>query len=180
MKGLIGFSTSKSWISKVINWFRKSDFSHTFVVLGEIEGKPVIGEAMEMGVRIAPLSKYLNKNTKLELWSIETDNNPSEPIKKVMDLTGRWYGFFQLVGFVWSWVWEKLGIKKGNPFTDGIICSEYVYYYLEAVRYSDPNLFALGANNVAPDHILNSIRQKADSHLVAISEYNSEELKKVE
>ena len=124
IKGLIGFTKDNSFISKAIRFFRKSEYSHCFIIVDNLISKTIVGEAMEFGVRLEPLSKYLKKGTTLELWNVDIDPiTKVEGLKKIMTLVGRTYGYLQLIGFVWIWLWNKFGIKKDNPFKGGIIYS---------------------------------------------------------
>jgi hypothetical protein len=182
--GCIGFSTSGSWVSKVIMWFRsrwysgrKAKFSHCFVVFGELDGKILIGEAMEFGVRVSPLDVCLNEDTRVEIWNplgmVVDEKRKLAAMQKVMGMTGRMYGYFQLLGFIWMWLWWRIFKRvKQNPFTDGVICSEYVFYYLKACGYN-----GLGDNPdcVAPDDIY----EKLDGglgELIAVSPYGTEKI----
>lgn len=176
MQGLIGFSTSKSWIAKVIKFFRKSQFSHCFVVIGSINGRALVAEAGSFEVRIAPLDRFLNAGSKIELWmAYVPEEKIKDGINEIVTLVGKTYGWFQLVGFIWIWICDKLGCKgKSNPFRNGIICSEYVYYFLREVDYKYINQFT--PDETAPDHIYNALQIDKKSKLVATSDYGSSDL----
>lgn len=170
---IVGFSTSNSsWISKVIRFFRKSEYSHTFVYLGSIADIPLIGEASTWGVQISPL--HVKKTSRIELWEIQgVDQTKLDlALSSVMSLTGKSYGYFQLIGFIWIWLLEKLGLKaKSNPFQDGIICSEYVYYFLKAIDYIP--IKNMKANEIAPDDELNFFRVDPKAKCVAQCDFGS-------
>lgn len=155
IKGLVGFTRDRSIISKIIRIIRGSKFSHCFVITGNLVDKTMIGEAMEFGVRNELLQKYMGKNSVVELWDIENIDASVKVVglKRVMDLTGRNYGYFQLVGFLWIWLMDKFGVQKNNPFQGGIICSEYGYYFLKEIGYN--KLDDIEPNSIAPDHIRN-------------------------
>jgi hypothetical protein len=174
-KGLVGFSTSNSFISKAIRWFRKSEFSHTFVVLDNFYDTAIIGEADTFKVRLAPLYTKVKKGSKVELWETPiSEELISSGIQEIMKLTGRPYGFGQLIGFIWIWFCEKICKKqKSNPFHNGIICSEFVYYFLLLIGYK---FLKMKPDNIAPDHIRKAFMKDGSSTLYAISDFDSEEL----
>lgn len=140
-EGLIGFSSSPSWISRVIRWFTKSRWSHCFVVWKVLDGENGDGwhvlviEAGEFTVQIVPFAKYLRKDSVFELYDVSsiTDNALKERadlslLKQVETL----YGWLQLIGFGIVILMRKwFGLKRRhNIFGMGKICSEVVAEYL--------------------------------------------------
>lgn len=162
MTGLIGFSWNrKSWVSKVIGFFRKSFYknppSHCFVVFGSLLDETIVGEASDPRIRLNPLSKYLNnKDKKTELWFLSTipTAKKEEVCVELMDLVNKKYGYIQLFGFIIIWLCNKIGIKYNtNPFTQGMVCSEYVNHSLDRMGFVNEFLRNLDHNSIAPDHI---------------------------
>lgn len=54
------FCTGNSWISKLIKWWTKSEFSHVAFFV-ELEGLPFIVDAQKDGVNVRPLEEWRKK-----------------------------------------------------------------------------------------------------------------------
>lgn len=173
--GLIGLSCDNSFVSKAVRYIRKSQYSHSFVVLGKLHDTDIIGDAGTFGIDLIPLSFRATKNYEIELWQISIPEDKVEvACKKILDLTSTRYGYFQMVGFAIKWVAEKLfDVKMKNPLTDGLVCSEYVYQFLKAAEYSYLEV-ALGPNDTAPDDIARAIRKDTGCRLVAVKKLGEE------
>lgn len=185
MEGLVGFSYNRrSFISRAIRFFRK-DFmadapSHTFFIFGYIADEPMVGEATDPKLRIAPLRKFVeNLDKRVELWNIRDipANVKLAAIQKLLPLIGQDYGYFQLLGFMFITLGKKLGFHMKNPIDKGIVCSEYVFYGLEYMGYKDPELMSMHHQDVAPDTILASFRANPLCELIAMSDFGEKELK---
>lgn len=175
--GLIGFSVTKGFISKAIQFFRGDCiYSHTFVVFGPTAwGDDIVGEAGTFEVDLVPLKKYAHKDYRMELWEIDLSDVDPEKIKqaslKLTKMVGKTYGYLQLVGFIWVWLLSKFGWTVNNPFEGGVICSEYVFYFLKEIGYPMLNELGLDANNVAPDHLRMLLMADPAAKIVAHSDY---------
>lgn len=113
-------------ISRVIAGITRSNWSHTFMYIGD--GK--ILESDWDGVVINPLDHYLNNEYRVGLFRI-TPELEEDKIKKVIKaarkILGIHYGFFQLV---WQFILRICG-KSEDPdwaldVDTGVICSEVV------------------------------------------------------
>lgn len=181
--GLVGISISRSRISRCIQWFRDGIVfddedniaTHCFVTFGELQGEVILGEATDPKIRLAQLKQFFCKTGKrFELYRIP-DLAPKKrdaALKDLMKLTGKNYGYIQLLGFIYVWALFKLGIKANNPVSkdDIIVCSKYCFRYLTNISYKDKELMNMKARNVAPDNIHKSL--KAHAKLVAYSDFN--------
>jgi hypothetical protein len=142
VKGAIGFSASKSWVSKVIRWFTRSDWSHTFIVIGEIEGVVLISEADWRGVQVARLDKYVGK-CKVQIWEppygVATQQMVADAVRESLRRIESRYGFLQLVGFIPVILARRfLGMKIPNPAKGGTICSEHCLRHLRILHPMGP------------------------------------------
>ena len=181
--GLIGISISRSWISRAIQWFRDGIVfddedniaTHCFVTFGKIVDEIIVGESTNPKIRLAPLNKfYCKKGKRVELYRIP-DLSPTlkvKAIKNLMPLTGKTYGYGQILGFIWVWFCFKLGFKADNPNSNEgiIVCSKYCFRYLKNIFYQDTELMNMKARNVAPDNLHKSLKQHAK--LVGVSDFN--------
>jgi hypothetical protein len=60
----------------------------------------------------------------------------------------------QLIGFILVWLWYKLTLRKANnPFRGGIICSELVLMYLQAIFPENEELKKMDKNTTSPEDI---------------------------
>lgn len=176
-KVIVGFSTCEEFVSKAIRFFRpNAKFSHTFVVLGDFVGEKLVAEAGTFQVDCIPLSLYDNKDYRVQMFEVEVSGDVEDSVRKTLQLVNKPYGYLQLVGFIWVWFWAKLGHKEQNPFDEGIICSELVYYFLRDVGYEKLVELDLDPNDVAPDHLRILIENDPRSRLVAHKEYGDEKL----
>lgn len=134
--GAVGVSSNrKSFNSWAIRTYTKSDFSHIFIVIGELEGRLVVLEADEGRVDINFISKYeFDKDMKFVLY-----RSPLPlPIRRlaIQKIIGAHdqekYGDSQILGFAL----EAAGWTK-NPFTQGQICSELVLRFLRECGIED-------------------------------------------
>jgi hypothetical protein len=145
----IGFSSSNKPLAKLIRYVTKSKWSHCFVVLGEINGVQIIGEAKAPHIRLMPITKIEDE---IEIIELQDTENSELALLELLSLTGKNYGYFQLVGFLWS----KL-FKKVNPFTDNYVCSEYVALFLKSAGIFSEDI---DENNITPQEIYERLKWK--------------------
>jgi hypothetical protein len=138
IEGAIGFSSSPSWISRVIKWFTKSKWSHCFVVwrvIGPTDDDVLLIEAGEFQVQIVTLGKYMRGNYEFEILNVSpliNSEKKKEADKKLVSKVETLYGWLQLIGFgivilLRKWFGWK---SKKNIWGRGKICSEVVAEYL--------------------------------------------------
>lgn len=116
----------KSPISKTIAGVTRSNWSHTFMYIGD--GK--ILESDWDGVVINPLSHYLNNEYRVGLFRVFPDlseDKIKEVIKAARKMLGIHYGFFQLV---WQFILRICGKSEDPDWSldvdTGVICTEVV------------------------------------------------------
>jgi hypothetical protein len=154
MRGAIGFETNyRSTISRLIRWFSKSVWSHTFIVTDDVGDHTYVMEANEFGTTFMLLDEYQKTIVNFELWEpIATPEQIEAALKKAQKkFVGQVYGYLQLLGIgLKILVSRYLGhhILKHNPIKQGAICSQVVWYYLQELM---PDLFGnLDQYSVSP------------------------------
>lgn len=143
--GDIGFTSNLEggffgFLADCIRFFTKSDISHSMVITQPMAGEETVIEAVKV-VQVIPFDKYY-RNEKLEayeIFRIKPGIVTDKAIKKSLDycfkeFAGVNYGTLQLAWFIWRWFNETV-LKKDirhdkNWMSDGVICSELVYYFL--------------------------------------------------
>lgn len=123
MKIKIGFSTSNSWVSRLIRWATDSDVSHTFLLV-EIDGIEFVAEASFSGFRLILMRNWIRGNEIVDI--IE----PLVPLDKgwlvAEDWLGESYSWTGLIGYGWVVIGRKLKRKFHNPIHESksLFCSE--------------------------------------------------------
>lgn len=134
---MIGFSANrKSKLASLIRFFTRSKWSHCFVLGPSIQGYATVIEASELVAVVPFIRNYkTNADEGYEVWDCiaATTSDKERAFARVFfELSGKQYGFFQLLWFVYDWAALTLRGKrsKKNPFPSGVICSEMNWYYL--------------------------------------------------
>jgi len=137
MRGSVGFCSKKAnFISKIIRWFTRSKWSHTFIMY-QAEPEPLVVEAGTYEVLIDLPMKY--ESSKYVTGYFEPAGFSAEEVErgiaKIRQKIEVHYGWLQLVGFIPVVIFRRLfGMKISNPARGGIICSELVLLYLRALE----------------------------------------------
>lgn len=142
--GMIGFSNNKrALLSKLIRFFTKSHLSHTFLIHYPQADIASVHEASFV-VQVVPFDRFYHNHPDKQYWIYKvngfTEEAKIEALRKCFnEFAGIKYGKFQILWFVWRWFNELFNRdirSEKNWFTDGVICSELVYWYLHYL--SDP------------------------------------------
>ncbi len=140
--GDIGFSSNLrgglgGFFASAIRFFTKSKYSHTLMISDDTLGAEAVQEAGVI-VQVVPFDKYYRHCDK-EIYKMYRPKAPEEvkaqSAKKVfVEFAGVTYGKLQLIWFIYRAVMENVFKKdvrsQKNWMTDGVICSELVYWYL--------------------------------------------------
>ena len=163
LKGAVGFSLYKggNWffrfLAKAIQFFTNhSKWSHTFTCfITDVDLGSFVIEAGDFGVSIDAFKKYRSSDYNLELWMpLAPEEDIIKGLQKTEELNGKTYGYFQLLGFIFVWVVKKVFRKKvNNPIKSGIICSELVLIYLQAVGVDKEKFEGLDKNSTSPEDL---------------------------
>jgi len=136
-KIVIGFSYSKTMISKIIRKAEGTEFSHVFVVLppdGEVDNNDYVYQESFPSCNKTTLKDFLynsHQNVVTEYHFIPVTEEQFAVIKAYADECVAKkvpYGSIQLVGMGIVALLKKIGIKAKNPFSDGsssMVCSEF-------------------------------------------------------
>lgn len=141
MRGTIGFCTKRaSFVSKVIRWFTRSRWSHTYVIR-QVEPDILVLEASTFQVQLVPITKYESRKFSNVFFRPEgfKDADVSCGLMKAEDKIETHYGWLQLVGNIPVIIIKRLfGLKIHNPSKGGVVCSELVLQYLRGLEPSGP------------------------------------------
>lgn len=133
----IGFSTSGSWISNVIEFFTGGDCSHAFLL---VEGDPVYGdmvlEAIGTGWSMRTKENFLSGTTRIVRLV-----DPPVPLglafRTSLGWLGERYAYVGVVGMIWVAVGRWLKRKWRNPLRSSrsMFCSEAIVYLLQSAGW---------------------------------------------
>lgn len=139
--GMIGFSNNKtSFFGKLIRFFTRSNITHSFLIsfpnVGQVQfieaSKTVNEGSFEVNYVKDTGTSYIIYKIKDEWISSPFQINIAlEKCRK--EFLGVSYGYLQLLWFPYRWLMEKLGKDvrhENNWLSQGVICSELVYYFL--------------------------------------------------
>jgi hypothetical protein len=141
--GDIGFSSNNStglagFVPKAIRYFTKSKWSHSLLIQAPILKEEAVQEASDL-VQIVPFQRnYRDSTETFEMFRIKkgvvSKATIDASLKKCFnEFTGQKYGYLQLFWFIYRAIAEKFGKDvrhNKNWLSDGVICSELVYWYL--------------------------------------------------
>jgi len=144
--GDIVFVRGHTALSKLVRLFDKGEFSHVAVAVSESH---VIEAEWNTKSIITPFSHKDYEIIRFDLSEVDKDRL----IKKAIQLTGRWYDYPQMLGYMFH-----KETQWGNP--KKLICSEIAYELLFEVGIDVKD------RNIAPNQLyaaltLNSNPQKA-------------------
>jgi hypothetical protein len=152
----IGFSTSNSWISRIIRWFTDSRVSHCFFVYYDTDwGRDMVMEATSGGFRIVAYSIYEQSTLTLLRLKYPVESGLSDAV----DWLGEAYDYEGLFGMAWVELGRWLKRKWANPLrsANAMFCSEAVVRVLQASNY--PNADTLDAQSTDPQMLLEFLSQ---------------------
>ncbi len=149
------------WLSKLIRFFSRSAYSHTALGAGVYDGKQMVFEAKALvlltewnngaGRGLVKIYKWVNPEHQLIA---------SETVETLVgELNGAYYGFAQLLWFVWRWTVDSLHLPHRlavhNWFPGGRICTEAVYLGIQRTceKIGFPFYYEYGLNSVTPEDI---------------------------
>jgi hypothetical protein len=117
------FSTTNSWLSRIIRWATRSKVSHVSIGTS-MQGVPVVIEASGLGVRIYPRKRWAKSRTVVAEARFYVDI--SDEIPYAIEFVGDRYDYAGLIGFLVVLPLRWLGRKVKNPLgsSRAFICSE--------------------------------------------------------
>ncbi|MDE2232964.1 MAG: hypothetical protein KGJ90_02420 [Patescibacteria group bacterium] len=161
-------------LSKLIRFFSRSDYSHTALGAGIYNGQQMAFEARALvlltewnnGAGRGPVKVY--SWTKPEHQAIAAQAVEG----LVNELNGSYYGFAQLLWFIWRWTVDSLHLPHRlavhNWMPGGRICTEVVYLAIERTcqKIGFPFYYEYGLNAVTPEDISAILSSLAEHDLV--------------
>lgn len=135
----IGFSTSKSWISKMIRWFTKSKVSHVFISVRAFGTRLVIG-ADEGGLDWRTINKFEQSTKILYVFKPLRSNSAYAFEQFIEEYSGAEYdwiaagnqGIKTRLKILWK-IFGKWLSKKVK--SNRLMCSEAVTRFLQQANY---------------------------------------------
>jgi len=170
LRGAIGFSSyvvppKNLWdrfmrlVAVIIRWLSQSKFAHTFIWMWNDPALgPVVYEASDNGVTVnfADPEGYLDPSKYFVkvFMPLVPPMDINRGLLNVRRFNGYMYGYFQLLGFAFVYVWRFItGKSVNNPITSGIICSELVIVYLKYVFPAEDEIQRMDRNTTSPEDI---------------------------
>lgn len=147
----IGFSTTDTWMGKLIRWFTKSQVSHVFVYF-ELGNSGWVVEAGWTGVDIISWDKFTRDNKVVKMVNLPDAVDPD--LAYTLEMVGEPYDYPGLLGMVLVMAGRHFHRKWNNPTASGkaIFCSEMVTVLLQQSNY--PGAEKLTPRNTSPDDLL--------------------------
>lgn len=134
-KLIIGFSNPRqtnpvSWLIRKIN---KTPYSHTYIKIYSASlDRFLIYQARGTQVNFVGNKRFESyaqvcKEYELDVW----DKNKTKILQFCVDNAGEGYGVKQLFGMLYVAFFKAFGVKKANPFTAGMVCTEVIVLLLQ-------------------------------------------------
>lgn len=125
--GDIIFVKAKGWLSKTVTFFDKGAFSHVAVAISPTH---IIEAQYYTKLRIVPFRFGEDEIEVIDLNLTQEERNKMVDVG--IKLTGRWYDYPQIFGYVFRKIFKLEGRNLfNNP--NNLICSELLYYLLLSI-----------------------------------------------
>jgi hypothetical protein len=132
--GQIGFIMHNgNWISKAIAWVMRSKWSHSFLVLGEFQGRFLVCETSDFQVTINNVERYIeDPNCSMEVYELgELDEADILKMSGAVDkMNGELYGYLQLFSLGVRSFFSLFDISVHNFIHQGMVCCAVPIYGL--------------------------------------------------
>jgi hypothetical protein len=130
--GDIGFCMNHdNLISKVIAWFMKSNYSHSFIIYHVTDERVYILETSNYEVVISTLDKYI-KDDDVTVTVFSPKNLSSERRKLIVKECEKYewitYGYLQLISLGIRRLLMRINIKIKNFIRHNLVCNQLVLY----------------------------------------------------
>lgn len=183
MKIYVGFSTTRSIISRLILIFRrfanrKAEFSHTFPCF-KVDNSYLCIDAEYPRIEINTLASKRVENTELEIWSFPYyDIRVKQVFDTLSKLDGERYGLIQLIGMLPITLMEKFKVRMKNMFSKRWICSEISHQAVINTGSGEicGKLRMIDKDSIAPDHIRKLMSETEGCKMVAVKRFGGNEI----
>lgn len=131
MKIILGFSTTKSFVSKAIRWFTESEVSHTYIRFhDDFLDAELVMHADWPGVIIEDAELFAIQNIVVDEFEIE-DPRLKAALKRNLRMLRKKYAWWNIARWAWfitfrRWVKKKIVAPTENP--KKIICVDFALH----------------------------------------------------
>lgn len=137
--GDIGFvyNGKGNWFSKTVAWFMKSQWSHSFIVLGKIHGVVMVLETSDFEITINRMSRYQDGRP-LKIYRRSNELNDAEKyilLTSTFPLLGKIYGYRKFLFMGLRRLLMRLKMLVKMRFNNDMVCCDVVmhaYKYVES------------------------------------------------
>ena len=174
-RGAIGFSTHKDKpLSRLIRWFTKYKYSHSFVVSDVVKNRVYLLEVEAPQVAFSTLDSYNIPTVEYEIWyPIGMDEAEIDQALRHTEriFLKKKYSWASLVGIAITIIVQKVfGKVIKNPLRMGAWCAEADWHYLSALM---PDLFGwMDHSTVSPKDLHMIVSESGRFERVAWSEFS--------
>lgn len=136
-------NSKKEFTARIIRFFTRSKWSHSFVTIPDLLDTPMAMEAAGSGVSICSFNKHYRDNDgqAYKVYRFQGDASAIDAsLRSLLTELQTGYGYLELPWFAWRSICRYFGkdIKaKDNWSQAGTICSELVAQYITNAGYSD-------------------------------------------
>lgn len=130
----IGFSTTKSMISRLVRWFTGSTASHSLVIFDWLDQKWVIASEWD-GVKIVTLDSFIGGGG-IIVKTFDTTLSMDE-LKPLLNDLGMAYDYTGLFGAIFPIIGRWFKKKWHNPWDNAqaVFCSEVIVMWLQGLKF---------------------------------------------
>lgn len=179
MIGSLVFQHDYSFIlNQLLRFSLKDKMTHMAIVTDDSfrNGDTTILNAMPRGIIKDKLSSISHYQTEIEIWTPTTFK-----LKKIItalrlteeEVLGKPYGYLQVFGYVPYFLLRDKLKGIGNPFTNGVWCSEYADIYLNHLGWDPVN--RSDKNATRPQEIYESVIKSGYFKKTVEKRYKSDE-----
>ena len=159
--GDIGFIIhKKSALSKTIAWFMKSQWSHCFIIIGELNGVPIICETTDFEIVYSPLTKYTNDpNVMMTIFSND-DLLFGDDVKifnNTLDIHGKKYGYLQLLSHAVRLLLLRFNVKIESFYNRNWLCYQVV---INCLKNTNSDIQYLNKNAIDTQTLFGIVEKK--------------------
>jgi hypothetical protein len=155
MNGTIGFCRKKAgFIAKVLRWFTRSDWSHTYIIC-QVDPEVLVLEAGRLKVQSIPITKYESSKYANVYFTpgLFLQGRVDAGIAKAKERIEATYGWLQILRFLPVITAKRLlGMKISNPSKGGTVRSELVLQYLRGLEPGG-KWDGMDRNSVSPEDL---------------------------
>jgi len=153
---IVGFSSTKKIMSRIIMWATRSKASHSYIRF-DVAGEPVVIHSNQHGINCDHYDKF--KKSKKIVKEFKMDLSPEQEkaiLSHALKLLDTPYDFLSVVGFGWVLLCKALGCKVKNPFPNrsAYQCSEFVLRTLREAGKLD-GFDHIPRERVSPEDLIN-------------------------